>query len=176
MRWLIRGLVAIVALVVVLLGVGFALPSHFKVERVIEINASAERVYSLIEAPAQWKLWTVWNQRDPAMQMRYAGPERGVGARWSWQSKTEGSGEMTFTGAAPNERLDYTLVFPEFEMQSQGSLRITPAGTGVRVAWSNEGDMGGSPINRWFALFMDRLVGPDFEAGLANLKRVAEAR
>jgi hypothetical protein len=42
------------------------------------------------------------------------------------------------------------------------------------VNWSNEGDMGASPVNRWFGLFMDRLVGPDFEAGLVNLKRLAE--
>jgi hypothetical protein len=35
--------------------------------------------------------------------------------------------------------------------------------------------MGSNPLNRWFGLMMDRLVGPDFEAGLANLKRLAES-
>jgi hypothetical protein len=59
-------------------------------------------------------------------------------------------------------------------MQSTGQMRIDPQGSGVRITWRNEGDMGGSPVNRWFGLFMDRLVGPDFEDGLRNLKALVE--
>ncbi|MCK6428392.1 MAG: SRPBCC family protein [Burkholderiaceae bacterium] len=175
MKWLIRVVLALVVLALAFVGIGFLLPSQFHVERSVVINAPAEKVYALIADPREWKRWTVWNQRDPAMKIEYAGPPSGVGAKWSWQSKTEGNGEMEFTEATPPNRLGYRLSFPEFGMQSKGLLRVVPDGAGVRVSWSNEGDMGSNPLNRWFGLMMDRLVGPDFEGGLANLKRLAES-
>jgi len=108
------------------------------------------------------------------MAMTYAGADSGAGAKWSWQSKTEGNGEMEFMAAVPDERIDYVLTFPEFGMSSRGQLRLEPEGAATRVTWTNEGDMGANPINRYFALMVDRMVGPDFEAGLANLKGLAE--
>jgi uncharacterized protein YndB with AHSA1/START domain len=174
MKWLKRIVLALVLIVVAFVGIGFILPSAFRVERSVTIAAPADKVYRLISAPAQWKSWTVWNQRDPAMQITYGGPAEGAGAKWSWQSKTEGNGEMEFTAVEPDRSLTYRLSFPEFGMQSTGQLVITPQDGGVRVSWSNQGDMGSNPMNRWFGLFMDSLVGPDFQAGLANLKQLAE--
>lgn len=175
MKWFKRILIGLVALALLFAAVGLALPSRFSVERSVTIAAPAEKVYPLIAAPAQWQRWSVWNQRDPKMKIEYAGPAAGTGARWSWRSETEGNGEMEFTDAVGGRQLTYRLSFPDFGMQSTGQLRIEPEGNGVRVNWSNEGEMGASPVNRWFGIFMDRLVGPDFEAGLANLKRLAEA-
>lgn len=175
MKSVAKILMTLIAVAVALVGAGFALPSGFKVERSVRIEAPAAAVYALVASPREWKRWSAWNQRDPAMEIEYTGPEAGVGARWAWKSATEGNGEMEFTAAQPGERVDYLLRFPEFGMESTGVLRIEPDGSGVRVSWSNVGDMGGNPINRWFGLFMDKLVGPDFEAGLANLKREAEA-
>lgn len=174
MKWFKWILIGVIVLVLLFAGVGLALPSQFRVERSVSIAAPADRVYPLIAAPAQWKRWSAWNQRDPHMQIEYAGPASGAGARWSWRSASEGNGEMEFTEAVPGQRLVYRLSFPEFGMQSTGRLQLEPQADGIRVRWSNEGDMGASPVNRWFGLFMDRLVGPDFEAGLANLKRLAE--
>ena len=175
MKFLIRGIVTLLTLVVALLAIGFALPSQFKVQRSIEIGAPAAKVYPLIAAPAAWSKWSVWNQRDPKMTLEYAGPESGAGARWRWQSESEGNGEMEFTEAEVDRRIAYRLSFPDMGMQSTGLLTIEPAASGVRLTWTNEGDMGGNPVNRWFGLFMDRLVGPDFETGLANLKKLAES-
>jgi len=174
MKFLIRGIVVLLGLVILLLAVGLLLPSHFKVQRSAQIAAPASKVYPLIAAPAAWAKWSVWNQRDPAMKIEYSGPASGSGAKWSWHSATEGSGTMEFTDAVADRRIGYRLSFPEFGMQSSGLLSIEPAPDGVRVTWTNEGDMGANPLNRWFGLFMDRLVGPDFEAGLANLKKLAE--
>ncbi len=174
MKWLVRIIAGLVIVVAVLAAVSLALPSHFRVERSVDINAPAPRVYSLLAAPAEWKRWTVWNRRDPAMKIEYGGPNSGAGARWSWQSATEGNGAMEFTEAVPGERIGYRLAFPDFGMTSTGALTISPVGGGVRVRWTNEGEMGAGPVNRWFGLFMDRLVGKDFEAGLANLKQLAE--
>ncbi len=174
MKWFKRILIGVIGLVLLFAAVGLALPSKFRVERSVTIAAPAEKVYGLIAAPREWKRWSVWNQRDPNMQLQYAGPDSGAGASWSWRSASEGNGEMEFTEAVPGQQLAYRLSFPDFGMQSKGLLRIEPQASGVRVSWSNEGEMSANPVNRWFGLFMDRLVGPDFEAGLANLKRLAE--
>ena len=174
MKWLKRVILAVVAIIGVLLVVGFLLPSGFKVQRSMQIAASPAKIYPLIADPRQWKNWSVWNQRDPAMQITYSGPDAGTGAKWSWQSKTEGSGTMEFTSATPNDGLKYVLTFPDFGMASRGEMRLVPEGAGTRVTWTNEGDMGASPVNRYFGLMMDSMVGPDFEGGLKNLKALAE--
>lgn len=174
MKWVTRTLVTVAAIAVLVFAIGFLLPSGFKVQRSIEINAAPERVYALVADPREWKKWTIWNQRDPAMTVSYSGASAGVGAKWAWQSNTEGNGEMEFTSTVPNERVVYSLHFPDFGMRSTGQLLLEPAGGKTRVTWTNEGDVGASPVNRYFALMMDRMVGPDFEAGLANLKAVAE--
>ncbi|MEO6024084.1 MAG: SRPBCC family protein, partial [Burkholderiales bacterium] len=62
----------------------------------------------------------------------------------------------------------------EFGMTSRGKLELAPAGSGTKISWSNEGDLGNNPINRYFGLMMHSWVGKDFEAGLANLKTLAE--
>ena len=81
---------------------------------------------------------------------------------------------MSFTAVEAPSRVAYELSFPEFDSTSSGDLRFEPSAGGTRVTWTMKGDMGGNPVMHWFALFMDRMVGPDFEAGLTNLKAEAE--
>lgn len=170
-KWLV---VVLASLAVLLTLVGFVLPSKFRVERSTEIRAPAEKVYALLQDPREWARWTVWNQRDPQMKMTYGGAAAGQGAKWAWQSQSEGNGEMEFLRAEPNKLIEYRLSFPDHGMSSTGLLTLTGGATGTRVVWSNEGDMGANPYMHYFALFMDRMVGPDFEAGLARLKTLAE--
>lgn len=174
MKWLKRILLTLVALVALVLLVGMVLPSGFKVQRSVVITAPPDRIFPLLADPREWKRWAIWNQRDPAMKIEYSGAPSGAGARWSWQSKTEGNGAMEFTAAVPYKHVDYSLTFPDFGMTSRGVLTLVPDGAGTRVVWTNEGDMGKNPFNRYFGLMMDSMVGPDFEAGLANLKKLAE--
>ena len=171
LKWAVIALIGLVAL---LFAGGAMLSGQFKVARSATIAAPAEKVYPLIADPREWKRWTVWNRRDPAMQISYSGPPTGAGAGWAWQSKSEGDGKMTFTGAQANRRLAYDLYFPDFGTTSAGALDLAAAGAGTQVTWSMDGNMGSNPLFRWLALFGDRMVGPDFEAGLANLKALAE--
>jgi uncharacterized protein YndB with AHSA1/START domain len=171
LKWML-GIVA--GLVAVLLLGGLLLSPKFTVERSVVVAAPAEKVYALVDDPRRWKEWTVWNRRDPAMTISYSGPERGSGAGWAWQSKTEGDGRMNFTAADPGKRLAYDLFFPDFGTTSQGELLFAAEGNGTRVRWVMNGDMGSNPLFRWLALFSDGMVGPDFEAGLAGLKALAE--
>ncbi len=171
LKWAVIGLIG---LVTVLVAGGYALSPKFSVARSVTIAAPADKVYGLIADPREWKRWSVWNQRDPAMQITYSGPPSGAGAAWAWTSKNEGDGKMTFTAAEPSRRLAYDLYFPDFGTTSRGALELASAGVATKVTWSMNGDMGSNPLYRWIALFGDKMVGPDFEAGLANLKAVAE--
>lgn len=171
LKWL---LIVVLALAAVLLVGGMLLSPKFTVTRSVVINAPPEKIYPLIASPRQWTQWSVWNRRDPAMQITYSGPDSGAGAAWAWKSKTEGDGRMTFTTAEPNRKIDYELVFPDFETPSTGTLALAPEGGGTRVNWTMNGDFGSNPLFRWFALMADRMVGSDFDAGLANLKAIAE--
>ena len=164
----------VLALALVLLVGGMMLSPKFTVLRSVTINAPPEKVYALVAEPRAWKAWSVWNQRDPGMEITYSGPPSGAGAAWAWKSKTEGDGKMTFTAADPNKRVAYDLYFPDFGTTSKGDLTFTPAGHGTLVRWAMNGDMGSNPLFRWFALFADGMVGKDFEGGLAGLKTAAE--
>lgn len=155
---------------------GYALSPEFKVVRSATVNAPADKVYALLADPRAWNRWAVWNQRDAAMSIAYSGPASGVGAAWEWKSKSEGDGKMTFTAAEPGRRVAYDLYFPDFGTTSSGDLLLMPQGSGTTVTWTMNGNMGSNPLYRWMALFMDKMVGPDFEGGLANLKALAERR
>ncbi|HEX7465552.1 MAG TPA: SRPBCC family protein [Usitatibacter sp.] len=162
------------ALVLLLVAGGFFIPSTFKVERSTVINAAPRKVYDLVVEPKQWTKWSVWNQRDPNMKITYKGPPFGMGAKWEWVSKTEGNGSMEFTRVEPDRVVEYALFFPDYNMRSAGAITLEPAGASTRVTWSNAGDVGGNPVKHYLTLTMDRMVGPDFAAGLANLKALAE--
>lgn len=169
-----RVLIVLVALVALLVIGGYLVSPRFTVTRSVGVAASADKVYALVAEPRRWKEWTVWNRRDPAMAITYSGPPSGTGAGWAWKSKSEGDGRMTFTAAEPPRRVAYELFFPDFGTTSAGEITLAPEGSGTRVTWTMNGDLGSNPLSRWFALFIDSLVGKDFDAGLANLKTIAE--
>jgi len=156
------------------LAVGLFLPSQFDVSRSVVIAAPADRVYDLVADPLLWTKWSAWNERDPAMEIKYSGPPFGQGAKWSWKSKSEGAGQMEFVRVEPNKRIEYALFFPDFNLRSRGAFTVDAGPGGTKVTWNNAGDVGPNPLKHYLATFMDRLVGPDFERGLANLKTVAE--
>src|SRR5512140_2252653 len=107
-------------IVLAALAVGFFLPAKYEVARSIVINAPEARVYDDIVDPRRWAQWSVWLKRDPHMDVTYSGPPFGQGAKWSWKSKSEGSGSMEFTRVVPNRRVEYSLFFPDFNMRSGG--------------------------------------------------------
>ena len=102
LKWLAGVIVGLALLFVV---VGFFLPGSFTVVRSLAIAAPPEKVYALVADPRGWKQWSAWNKRDPQMQIEYGGPPAGMGAKWSWKSKSQGDGEMTFTAAEPGKRV-----------------------------------------------------------------------
>lgn len=165
---------ALVILLALFVCVGFILPSEFKVERSISIDAPAEKVYAQVVDLQKWRNWGVWFKRDPDMQVSYSGPHAEVGMLSEWISESEGSGQMKILATDPNRRLVYSLYFPEFDMGSTGEIILRPKDGMTEVTWMDYGDVGANPINHYFAAMMDAMVGPDFETGLANLKVLVE--
>ena len=166
--------VSLFGLIVLLALASVALPRTYKVERSIDINAPMHVVYPLVYDPKAWTRWGVWYRRDPGMQITYTGAPAGVGAKWAWQSKPEGSGNMEITVAEFNKLVGYKIAMVDFDGAMSGRLEFALAGKAVRVRWIAEGDVGGNPLMRYFAVIMDRMLGPDFEGGLKNLKALAE--
>lgn len=154
---------------------GFLISPDFKVERSIEIDAQADDIYLHLVDLKAWRQWAVWFQRDPDMSVEYTGPDNDIGMKSSWVSETEGTGNMTITQIEAGQRLVYRLEFPDFDMQSTGEFVLTPMGKNkTKVVWMDYGEVKGSPVNRYFTLALDSMIGPDFEAGLANLKAQVE--
>ncbi len=176
MRALKNIVLGLLALVALLLLVGLALPRTYRVERSIEIAAPMINIYPNVFDPKAWTQWGVWNRRDPGMTMTYSGPAAGVGAKWSWVSKSEGNGGMEIVRADFDKSVAYVLTLEGMDSPFTGRIEFSPGAGNVKVTWIGEGDMGTSPMGRWFALFMDKLIGPDFESSLRNLKELAERK
>ena len=169
LKWLL-GLVAALALLV--FGGALLIDPDYAVSRSVRVNAPPERIYPLLDSSQGWARWGVWYRQDPQMKVTATGADRGAGAAWSWVSDSQGNGAMRLTEARPGERVAYELTVEGFD-PSQGDLTLVPEDGATRVTWRMQGRMGSLGF-RWFALFMDRMVGPDFDAGLAQLKALAE--
>ena len=175
MKLLLKLLGGLAVLVLLAVAVSFLFPQTYRVERTTVINARSDVVFAQFGDLKAWKNWTAWHERDPAMKLSFSESTTNVGAWSAWESKSEGNGKMTLTAVEPGRKVAYKLEFPDMNMISSGTMDLQPADKGVRVAWVSAGDLGMNPINRWFGLFLDKMVGTDFERGLARLKTVAES-
>ena len=170
-------LLGFVALVVVFLIVGFFLPGTYHVERSIVIKGKAADVYPYISNLKTWNDWTAWNeQRYTDLKQEFGTITSGTGASYSWTGKDSGEGTIKIVSADPEKGIAYDLDFAHGKYFSNGEIRLEPTGDSVKVTWTNEGKLGLNPLDRYFGLFMDKLMAPDFEKGLANLKAKVETK
>ncbi len=175
MKTLKKVLLLVLLIPILLVLVSLFLPAQYRVERSIPINASPEAIFTNINTLKTWPEWTAWTvKRYPDMKIRFAGPESGPGATYEWEGKTSGNRRLKLTGAEPNRRVDFELNFEQGKYVSRGSIVLAQVEDSVTATWSNEGDLGRNPVSRYFGLFMDKLMGPDLEKGLQNLKQRVE--
>ncbi|MEM8876541.1 MAG: SRPBCC family protein [Pseudomonadota bacterium] len=172
LKWLI-GLVVVAA--VAFVAVGFMLPREVNVARSIDIDAPAKAVFVSLNSPKATTVWSPWMAKDPQQTVTFDGPESGVGAKMAWQSDNPsvGTGSSEITESTPFERIGVALDFGEMGTANAAYDLAETDGT-TSVTWSFETDMGEGLVGRWMGLMMDRWVGADFEAGLANLKQLVE--
>jgi len=151
-------------------------PDTFRIERLATIQAPAEAILPHLADLRAWQGWSPWEGKDPALKRSYAGPESGVGASYAWDGNDAvGAGRMEITALTPPGRMVMRLDFLRpFEAHNEVVFTLTPAGAGTTVSWVMSGR---SPfLARVVQVFVsiDAMVGPDFEAGLANLRRRVE--
>jgi uncharacterized protein YndB with AHSA1/START domain len=149
----------------------------FEVTRSTTIAAPRERVHDLLDDFHQWRDWSPWEELDPNLQREYSGAESGVGARYAWEgNRKAGKGNMEIVDSTP-ERVGLQLTFEKpWRATNQVAFELTPAnGDGTAVTWRMNGTNKGMAALFAKVFSMDRLVGKDFEKGLAQLKAKAES-
>jgi uncharacterized protein YndB with AHSA1/START domain len=178
----------IIAIVAVVLAIAIAAvlvlaarkPDTFKVQRSTTVKAPPERIFPLINDFHQWGAWSPYETKDPAMKRSYSGESSGKGAVYGWEGdKNVGSGRMEILDAqAPSKIVIKLDFFTPFEGHNTAEFTMLPQGDGTNVTTNVTWLMHGpSPfIGKIMHVFinMDRMVGKDFEIGLANLKKLTE--
>lgn len=173
LRWLGLIIIGVVAVAIV---VAFILPRHAIVTRSVEIAAPPSAVFPLVGDLRRFNEWSPWADIDPETVYTFTGPIDGVGQTLNWESgdKRVGTGSMSIAAIEPDSRVDMAIAFVG-QGTALASVVLEPAGTGTKVTWGLDTDLGFNPIARYFGMMMDGMVGPDYEKGLARLKAVAEA-
>lgn len=171
---IIAGVVAILILGV--LAVVFTRPDSFRVQRTASIKAPPEKIYALVTDLRGWKEWSPYEKKDPAMQRTLSGAASGKGAIYEWSgNKDVGKGRMEITDTTPPSKVLIKLDFLEpFEGHNTAEFSMAGKGDTTDVTWAIHGP---SPfMTKLVSVFMDmdKMIGADFEVGLANLKAVAE--
>ena len=174
-------LTKIVIGVVVVLGV-FAVvvamrPSDFRVERSAVVSAPAPVVFAQVNDLHNWDAWSPFAKLDPAAKQTFEGPRAGTGAALAWAGNRQaGEGRMTITESRPYELIRFRLDFVKpFAVTNTAEFTFTPRGVQTAVTWSMSGRQ--NFMAKAFCMFMsmDKMVGGEFEKGLAQMKSVAES-
>ena len=153
----------------------------FRLERSIRIEAPASAIFAFINDFRRWTAWSPYETLDPALQRTYSGAPQGVGAVYDWTgNKKVGTGRMEILQSqAPSKVLIKLDFFSPFEGHNTAEFTLAPDGDATRVTWAMYGpEMCGNPLLKFFmGLFFnfEKVVGGQFEAGLAKLKAAAEA-
>jgi uncharacterized protein YndB with AHSA1/START domain len=171
----IVAVVLAIAIVVVLIFAATK-PDTFSVERATSITAPPERIFPLIDDFHQWRLWSPYENKDPAMQRSYSGAASGKGAVYGWDGNSNvGSGRMEIMDSSAPANIVIKLdFFRPFEGHNTAEFTMLPHGDGTRVNWRMHGPA--SFMSKLMQVFvnLDNMIGKDFEIGLANLKGLAE--
>jgi hypothetical protein len=171
---MILGLVVVIALF--LLVASFQ-PETFAISRSIMVSAAPQACFDQVNNFHNWEAWSPWAKLDPAMKTDYGGPASGEGASYSWDGAGKvGAGRMAITKSRPSQLIDIQLDFLRpMKTTNLTEFTFTPQGQETQVTWTMSGHK--NLVAKAFDMIMnmDKLVGPDFEKGLAGIKSIAES-
>ena len=171
---------AVLGLLVVVVGFLIAVSTQqeeFKVERSAVMNAPPAAVFSRINDFHNWKEWSPWEKLDPNLKRTYSGEEMGKGAVYSWAGNDDvGEGRMTIQESKPGELVSIKLEFLKpFAATSRANFTMVPEGEGTKVTWAMSGKNNFVAKAFHMLMDMDKMVGQDFEKGLADLNTASQA-
>ena len=169
----------VLVVLVLLLGAAAAYvatrPDAYHVERSTTVDAPAATVFAQIDDLSVWKEWSPWEKKDPAMKRSFSGPQDGKGARYAWEGKKAGAGSMEITEAKPSSQVSLRLDFTKpFKANNLVDFTMVARGDSTDVTWEMHGPMSFVSKIMHVVINTDRMVGKDFDKGLANLKAIAE--
>lgn len=166
----------VVVLIVAVLGFAATKPDTFRMSRSAPIDAPAANIFPLINNLRNWRSWSPYEKLDPDMQRTYLGAEEGLGAGYTWEGNNKaGAGRMEITESTPPSHVGLRLEFTRpFKAVNTTEFHLAPEGTGTRVTWSMFGPQAFMQKVMCIFVDMDKMLGKDFEAGLATLKAEAE--
>ncbi len=174
---MIKQLLLIVVAIIAIIALRAAfIPADFRVERSITVQAPPERIFPLLNDFQQFSQWSPWEKLDPAMAKQISTPSAGTGAVYEWRGNAKaGSGRMEILSSKPSDSVRVKLDFLKpIESHNITDYTLTPSGTGTTVTWAMHGPSTFPSKVMQVFVSMDKLVGGDFERGLASLKAVAE--
>lgn len=170
--------IALGVAVVMLLAYAATRPDEFRVERRLRIAAPPEQLWPLVSELRAFNRWNPYDRKDPLIKGAYSGAASGVGSRYDWDSKEVGVGSLQITGQQPQRAVQMKLDFVKpFEAHNQAEFALEPTPDGAtEVRWTMAGP--NNFIGKLMGVFidMDKMVGRDFEAGLQNLRQLAEVK
>jgi hypothetical protein len=147
----------------------------FRVERSIVIEAPAAEIYPHIDDFHAWADWSPYEKMDANLAKTYSGPARGVGANYAWVGKKAGSGSMEILQSTAPSKVIIALRFTKpFTANNTAEFTLEPQGSSTKVTWAMHGP--NTLMSKVMGLFfsMDKMVGPQFDEGLASLKAITE--
>jgi hypothetical protein len=170
-------LIALAVIVIVFVVIVALQPSDFRVARTAAISVPPPAVFAQVNDFHKWEAWSPWAKLDPAAKNSFEGPSAGIGAIFKWSGNNEvGEGSMTITESRPSDLIKIKLDFTKpFEATNTTEFTFKPEGNQTMVTWSMFGT--NNFIAKAFCLFnsMDKMIGGQFEKGLAQMKTVAES-
>ncbi len=151
-------------------------PDTFRVQRTASIKAPAGKIFPLIDEFGNWGAWSPYETRDPAMKRTRSGPPSGKGAIYAWDgNKNVGQGRMEVLESSPPSRVLIKLDFMRpFEAHNTAEFTLQPRGDATDVTWAMYGPLPYMAKVMHTFINIDRMVGKDFETGLANMKARVE--
>jgi uncharacterized protein YndB with AHSA1/START domain len=151
-------------------------PDSFRIQRTTLIKAPPEKIFPLINDLQRWPAWSPFEKKDLGMKRRLSGAPSGKGAVYEWDgNKDIGQGRMEITDTAPPSRVTLKLDFTRpFEAHNIVDFTLEPRGDSTQVTWAIHGPSPFMSKVMGVVINMDKMVGKDFEAGLADLKAISE--
>lgn len=165
------------ALILVLIGIGVALPDQVRIERSTLINAPPAAVFAVLNRFDRFEVWSPWSDIDPKMQVSREGSTEGPGARLRWFSEhpSVGSGVQEIVESEPDRHLRLRIDYTGFDGDNHSTFTLAQEGEGTRLQWRYETGFKGNLIGRYVGLLLEDRVGPQYEKGLIKLKMMIEA-
>ena len=163
---------SIIGVILLLVIIGFFLPSTSHIERTMLIHASPEVVFDQVNTLKNWEKWSPWREMDPEVETVYGDIPSGPGAYYTWKGPNSGEGKLTITEIEATSSIKSDLDFGEMG-SAKCDYYFEPTDGGTNMTWKFESELGGNPISRWVGMLMKGMLEDQFDSGMKKIDSYA---